>query len=354
MNPKEISYLTIFLLLGSVFGFSVAALIVYQPQLNQFYLDITDYQNKIINLETEKTILELNLTTNIEKYNQLFNYYHELQIDYNELTYQYEMKVIENSQINNQYNQIESNYNLLSNQYNQLESIYDVQQKLSVGNSLTSFYDNVRYEYGLSGDKNYWGNDKDLLLFATKLARHDLGYSMWSDIENEYYQVVSSYSYNDAKKILDYVINECKIFSYDTPTDKISKILNLIEEQIHYEPEVDDVYRSPIETLSLRSGDCDDYSILTSSLLEYAKIDAALGSFKNAENQYHWMVLVHLDSLDLVDPYYVHDYYLFNDLTSFGLRAGKWIIIEPQRTLNYQGDPEWFEQWTIIAAAEIP
>jgi transglutaminase-like putative cysteine protease len=106
-------------------------------------------------------------------------------------------------------------------------------------------------------------------------------------------------------------------------------------------------FYAPWETLAHRSGDCEDFSILTSALFELAGIDSAFGAFTNDYNENHAMVLIHLNDLG---PY---DYYSYDDLTSLGLSSGRWIIIEPQTTLDYQSDASWMDQWTILVAADV-
>jgi len=58
------------------------------------------------------------------------------------------------------------------------------------------------------------------------------------------------------------------------------------------------------------------------------------------------MVLVHLEELT------GFSYHYFSDLTRLGLKEGKWIVIEPQKTIDYQSDA-WTEQWTLLVAAPL-
>jgi len=46
-------------------------------------------------------------------------------------------------------------------------------------------------------------------------------------------------------------------------------------------------------------------------------------------------------------------YAYYEDLTSFDLSPGKWIKIEPQGTIDRQGDEDWIRQWNIKMAIEI-
>ena len=59
------------------------------------------------------------------------------------------------------------------------------------------------------------------------------------------------------------------------------------------------------------------------------------------------MVLVHLDDLDGKGHYY------YEDLTNYDFMEGKWIIIEPQSTIENQDNENWFEQWSLYMAVEV-
>ena len=125
------------------------------------------------------------------------------------------------------------------------------------------------------------------------------------------------------------------------------KILDFVAWYVDYEPEIDDSQRAPVETLSLRSGDCDDFTILVSALFEMAEIECAIGYFENDAEEAHSMVLVHLDEL------VGYRYWRYEDLTSLGLLEGDWIKIEPQAPLDEQADEEWMSQWIIKMAVEV-
>ena len=81
-------------------------------------------------------------------------------------------------------------------------------------------------------------------------------------------------------------------------SDKDVLIENLEDQldELEYELEMDDSLRAPVETLNLKSGDCDDFSILVSALFEIAGIDSGIGFFQSDEYA-HAMVLIHSDNL---------------------------------------------------------
>ncbi|XOB40361.1 MAG: transglutaminase-like domain-containing protein [Candidatus Nealsonbacteria bacterium] len=117
---------------------------------------------------------------------------------------------------------------------------------------------------------------------------------------------------------------------------------------IKYEPDFNEILRAPAETLGLKSGDCDDWSILASAAFADAGIDSAIMFVKSIDGtQAHAMVLVQSkETLPL---------WSYSDLTQYGLPSGKWWIIEPQFTFGQQSQhPEWFTQWKFEAAALVP
>jgi len=221
-----------------------------------------------------------------------------------------------------------------------------VEEALRVGNSLQSYYDLVRQEKGLDGTKGSWSPDQAQVEFAANLASHDLGNPYLPAIETEFENTVGQRSYDMANIKIEEIISLIGVSQGDSGVDKIRKILNFTNQYIHYEYEVSNVYRAPVETLGLRSGDCDDYTILVAAFFEAVGIDSAIGSFKNATEAYHYMVLIHLQDL----PGY--QYRSFSDLTSIGLEKGRWIVIEPQYLIENQGN-DWVKQWTLATAAPV-
>ena len=99
-----------------------------------------------------------------------------------------------------------------------------------------------------------------------------------------------------AKDQLIAVKNLIGITTLDSNIDKIDKILGFINDYIHYEPDMYNNFLAPMETLSLKSGDCDDYSILAGSLFELVNIESAIAIGKSSETP-HAFVLVRLDDM---------------------------------------------------------
>lgn len=221
---------------------------------------------------------------------------------------------------------------------------YEVEEALRIGNNLTSYYDAVRARYGLGGEK-YGEGEYPGVMFAAKLAYHDLGNPCWPKIEEEFYDALGVHSYQAAWRRLKRTL--IGIEGDMDAVEKVRHILDFLHEYIVYQGEVDEVIRAPVETLSLGSGDCDDYSTLAAALLEAVGIDSAVAIFRDAEDNYHYMVLIHLDDLG------VYNYTYYDDLTVYGLSPGRWIPIEPQYPIERQGYLKWFNRWTLEAAAEV-
>ncbi|MEE8168765.1 MAG: transglutaminase-like domain-containing protein [Candidatus Hydrothermarchaeales archaeon] len=147
--------------------------------------------------------------------------------------------------------------------------------------------------------------------------------------------------------MLDAVLGFAGVQDSSSEVSKLKKILGWLNANVHYESDLNNIFRAPVETLSLKSGDCDDYSILTGALFERAGVESAVGFFKaSGEAEGHAMVLVRLDDLGG----YPNRYY--SDLTHRGLSSGKWIKIEPQRTIDRQSG-DYIKKWNLVSASEI-
>lgn len=225
-----------------------------------------------------------------------------------------------------------------------LQRDYGVDTALRIGNTLESFYDLVRHEKELIGYR--WTDHQKDASFATDLALHDLGYNCWPSIENAYYSSTGIRSYEMAKRKMDQVVDLIGLQGYYTPTAKIKQILEFIVQNIHFEHEVHDIYLAPTETLGFRSGDCEDFSILASALFEAVGVDSAFGIFRSEEDEYHGLVLVHLDDLT------GYEYWSYSDLTDWSLDEGKWIVIEPQYTVDRQ-HADWIGELSLVATSPL-
>ncbi|MEM2276762.1 MAG: transglutaminase domain-containing protein, partial [Thermoproteota archaeon] len=165
-------------------------------------------------------------------------------------------------------------------------------------------------------------------------------------LEERFYELSGEYSYVVAMRKMSEVFKLTGVGDTDTYVERVEKILNFINKNIHYENDYKNKFLAPLETLAFRSGDCDDYAVLAAAFFEKAGINSAIGIFTNGTVE-HAMVLIRLDNLS---PYGFHYY---QDLTSIGLSPGRWILIEPQATIDRQYDPDWFNQWRLQAAAEV-
>lgn len=138
------------------------------------------------------------------------------------------------------------------------------------------------------------------------------------------------------------------VTSTDSDAVKIKKILDFIDANLVYEQDMQETPRAPAETLGLKSGDCKSYSILASAAFSVAGVHSAVMQVENASGTLgHAMVLVQSnENLPLSESY--------PDLTSVGLPAGRWWVIEPQyKYEEQQQHPDWFAQWTLMHVAQV-
>lgn len=369
----------------TIIGFSLSGYLgVVNTQLRS---TITSHENTIYSLESDISSLNLEVGGLSEELHSLQSDYEAAQDDISELSgqidlletsveylqeensaleaekasIQQELAATETSLTSLQasYEELDGFYHVLYETYENTYSDYEelqidlqIEQVLRIGNSLESYYDSLRSGLGPTGAENWWWDPSQSIWqteveFAVNLAQHDLWRIYWPDYETDYEELIGENSYETAwYKLLD-VVSLIDFSATDTPAVKIEKILSFLNENIHYELEINDVFLAPVETLGFKSGDCDDYSILAAALFEYADVESAVGFFKNDANEYHAMVLVNLDHLG------EHGYWYYDDLTGYGLPEGQWIKIEPQSTIEYQDDGEWMGQWNILVAQEL-
>jgi len=307
------------------------------------------------------------------KYNALRNYYSDLQSEYSELSDAYDELELDFSFLNTLYDSLSDeydelwskyldldleytltieSYNDLMDDYDSLREDYETEATLRIGSSLAQYYDALRVQYG---PQRWWSRTQDMQ-FAANLALHSLGRIQWTSLENSFYSYTRQHSYDMAEEIIDAVIDLIKVNTGQSTTERIRRILYFINRNIHYEYDFDNVYLAPPETLVFKSGDCDDFSILAAALFEAVGIDSAIGVFSyqpaGGETQYHCMVLVHLNDLGQDESGEDYDYWYYTSLTNMGLKSGRWVIVEPQYTIENQGS-DWVGQWNLLAVAPV-
>lgn len=240
------------------------------------------------------------------------------------------------------------------------ETTLDLIENIRIGNTLHEYYDNVRRYIGVKAGglydlllSEFLGDKNAAVRFAAKLAVHDIGLrsKYWRELEDwleaKYYRATKGrYSYIDARKKIDKVIEYIRIDEYETDEKKIREILDFVNDFVHYETDFNQVVNFPLETLTLRTGDCDDFSILVAALFKRVGINSATAFFKSRTGREgHAMVLFQTkESLP---------FYSYNDLTQFGLERGRWYLIEPQKRFDEQNDPSLVNKWIIESAASV-
>ena len=299
-------------------------------------------------VQTQKTIQQLSENITLIKDEMI-----STEQEYESTLYGYRNKIeelnINISRLNLKITVRDEMYDLLDGKYKELEEENRIYYLIHIATNLDSFYDLVREEKGLTGINVIVGGldqaQPTQISFASKLALHDLGFSCFPRMEEDYYEATGNSSYIMARETLKQIIGGLDISETDTDTQKIAQILEFVNDEVYYKPEPTDFYMAPTETLRIGSGDCDDYSILAAALFEMVGINSALGLFDNAEGEWHMMVLVNIEGLE--GYHYSH----WHDLTNMGLDKGYWTIIEPQRRINNQVDG--LDIWNIHYAKQI-
>jgi len=371
MNKKNVVMVLLSIILAGCLGYA-GAYFLYNPkylelekEYNTLSYQYEISQGKILGLYNQYDELENSFEDLNRDYTTLSVQYNALNNAHSTLTLQYDDLENKNIILKINYDELDNSYNTLTSRYDELDILYDdiklekdelyaqycLESEFRIGNSLESYYDTLREGLGPTGARYWWFSPEESqwqteVEFAVALAQHDLWRIYWPTYESEYERLTGENSYETAWHKLSAIADYIPISQTDQSTEKIKKILEFLGEHIHYESEINDVFLSPVETLGYKSGDCDDYSILTAALFEFFGIESAIGFFKNEENVYHAMVLVNLEDLGSYGNWY------YSDLTSKGLSEGKWIKIEPQSSIEAQQD-EWMHQWTLLVAYEL-
>ena len=272
--------------------------------------------------------------------------YNELQDDYSSLEYQYASLQSSTNQLQDDYSDLQGEYNQLEEQYNELKAEKEFSQNINVGHLLECCYADIRGIYAEEWSGFWWqivGDDEDVILFAARMAEHDLGRLYWIDANDKYNSLRDEgmpENMNTAALVkLSCVPDFIGIEGSDTPATKVEKVLDFVSTWVRYEHDLNNEFLSPVETLSFRSGDCDDFAILTSALFELVGLEAGIVFVTNDAGDAHAMCLLHLNDLG------GYGYYYFSDLTDYDLKAGEWILIEPQSPIDGQDNEGWMEQW---------
>jgi hypothetical protein len=343
MSSKIAVVLLIGLIAGGSLGY-VYSHTLYSPQIYELEIELTKnigelerVQSRVLDLENELSITNTRYT-----------------IDMNDLKDQLDTTKTELLKISselqtseNELRNLRRSHTDLWSDYHSLEQELETWECLRVGNSMTDLYEHIRDDYQPTRARTLSKLRSQKVKFVKKLVNHDLGRDEWPTIEEEYRTSTGLHSYEVALSVLDEALSIAKVNPSFSNTRKIELILDFVVNHISYETEMDERNLAPVETLTLRSGDCDDYSALVAALFEMSGIDCAVASFENNEKIGHFMVLVQLDEL------YLDRYWYYDDLTDLGLSPGRWIMIEPQSLLEYQGDDEWMTQWKLMMAAEV-
>jgi hypothetical protein len=316
-------------ILGTLIVIIVAESLFFIQTYNEYNQTNSVYQVLTVqyqSLLTEKHTLQNNYDDLQTTYSDLHTAFTDIQDSYYALTDLHQVLSKDNAQL-------EMDYDSLTDEYIVLSLDYAVERCLRIGNSLESYYDYLRHELGPTGtenwwqqtDPNYWQTSVD---FAANLALHDIRRIYWPTIEEEYYGAIGEYSYDTAFAKIQEVLSFIELHYDESASVVITKVLAFVNRYIQYELEVNDVFLAPVETLGYKSGDCDDFSILVATMLDEVGIDSAIGFFVNEYEQYHAMILVNLDDLR------GYGFFYYDDLTHRGLDLGRWIIIEPQVTIE--------------------
>jgi hypothetical protein len=355
-NSKRILGISILcLIIGSAASLGFGYFFYYNPRVTSLQYEINLANDKIEKLNTNYTKLNTEYTTLSSTYNALNTNYTKLNTEYTKLSSTYNTLSLNYHNLQIENNNLNSQVDTLTSSYNQIKTSYDEEKSLRIGTTLETYYDYVRAHYAPSYEDNWvqYPNYYSLSVgFAANEAGHDADQLYWPSLEKQtrYFNITNEHAPASGFRIVSSALTYAGVNSYDSNITKIDKILKYIHTIVVYQTRLLDHMWFPSETLTFRSGDCTSYSILAASMFEASGIKSAVAFFKNTKGEYHAMVLVYLQNLG------GYGYSYYSDLTSYSLKTGRWIIIEPQfsSVSSYSSDLAWVSQWNIVAASEVP
>ena len=230
----------------------------------------------------------------------------------------------------------------------------ELAQLFTIGNTLQDYYNKIRAAQNLGSASCPYGSQCEVNFWA-QLANNVNSGTSYELTYNSLTGQQNSGTYSDAamtaEKQLETLVfapYAAGVTSTDSDAVKIKKILDFIDANLTYERDMQETPRAPAETLGLKSGDCKSYSILASAAFSVAGVHSAVMQVENASGTVgHAMVLVQSSETLPLAEYY-------SDLTSMGLPAGRWWVIEPQYTYEEQQQhPDWFAQWKLEHVAQV-
>ena len=278
------------------------------------------------------------------KYMSLEQEHNNLETNYNFLEFRYNLS-------SNSYNSLLEQYQKIQDEYTDLLKNLNKYDDLPIDHLMELIFSKIRNEaqphYSpWMGIRKY---DSLSVEYAAYVCAHDLGRYHWPNLESNYYENTGIHLYEEAHSKIKTAADIINISKNYTAVENIKRILDFITSYITYQDDLNDEFLFPTETLTFRSGDCDDFSILAATLFEEVGIESAIGFFQNkSEDVLHAMVLVNLNDLGS------YEYWSYANLTKYGLSEGKWIIIEPQLGISRQHDENLLEKYKITAASEVP
>lgn len=205
----------------------------------------------------------------------------------------------------------------------------------TIDSPMQEYFELVRKSYA---ERPWWQDstyEKQAQL-AAQIAANAAGDAFWKKEEAKYSSKTGQNSYVVQADLLDALMNSAGINKSISDGEKLERILELLQ-HIKYENDLNNDFRFPLETLKLKSGDCDDFSIIAAAMLKRLGIKTAIVLVSGTEGVHSWIA--------------VQGNF---ELQKYKLAGSKeeWMVVEPQFPYTRQS-PEWFSKYPRILAYAI-
>jgi len=317
MNWKYWSLLLIGVVIAGSFGFTLS--LIYSPQVQDEILN-NDNQTGYDKLQQEYETLSNELGDLQEKYDQLILDHQELSENFDLTREEYRALIEDHEALRKEYNQTLEGYSSLLMQYLIITGSAPLSPQ-PVSN------DTIRKDYAWSYSGKTWALN---FYIPEYLYIH---YKNKTRVPTTDYSVYVTHPFDD--EYLSTIINKFKEIAREEGYDE-RETVNLViafVQSLPYTPDevstsFDEYPRYPVETLVDGGGDCEDTSILTSSLLDTMNYSVVLIDLPE-----HMAVGVNVDSYG---AYWLHEgeKYFFIETTGEGWELG-------ELPDEYQGEPAY-------------
>lgn len=245
------------------------------------------------------------------------------------------------SELENSYNEIDK----INSELNEVIKANYYKQGPLMPNGLDQHYERIRdgerYRFSSKGDSGF-------SVFHSALVLHDLGEYNFSGHNLEFINDTgiscNNLTREFAKEMISYIFEANSVLRPEEDVSEMQTIYEWVNCFVKYINETHGFERFPIETLTIRYGDCEDQAMAISFLLESRGYETAICTINdknftlsNSTELYHTFCVVLKNGFD-----YNGTLIELEEYPEFGK---SWIILDSAYNHEFGEDPEWIRYY---------